>query len=132
VSLLDLGVQLVCPHHLTVAFGRAHVAYVPGARVAGFGALARLVAACAARVALQEEVTSAIAEALVEHFGARAAVAVIEATHPCHNVLHPRSHGARAVTWASAGEARAKRQLARELRAALGRSGAGGTRTRSR
>jgi GTP cyclohydrolase IA len=119
VSLFDLGVHLVCPHHLTVAFGRAHIAYVPGGRIAGFGALARLVAACSARLELQENVTTAIAEALVEHLGARAAIAVIEATHPCHNVLQPRSHAARAVTWAAVGEPAGKRHLRRALELAL-------------
>src|SRR5512141_241924 len=50
VSLFGLGVHLVCPHHLTVAFGQAHVAYVPGGRIVGFGALARLVAAATSRL----------------------------------------------------------------------------------
>jgi GTP cyclohydrolase I len=119
VSLFGLGVHLVCPHHLTVAFGRAHVAYVPGGRIVGFGALARLVDAATSRLTLQEDATVAVATTLVEALGASAAVAVIDAVHPCHNVLHARSHGAHAVTWASQGAPAAARRLERDLRRAL-------------
>jgi len=130
VVVLEIGLHLVCPHHLTVAFGYAHVAYVPGPRLAGFGALARLVQACSARLALQEHVTAAIAQALVDHLDVRAAAVVIDALHPCHNVLHPRSHRAHAVTVAERGEPSAARDLARALRLAL--SGARPTTTRAR
>lgn len=119
VSLFGLGVHLVCPHHLTVAFGQAHVAYVPGGRIVGFGALARLVAAATSRLTLQEQATELVAATLVGHLGARAAVAVIDAVHPCHNVLHARSHRAHAVTWAATGEPAAARRLERDLRRAL-------------
>lgn len=115
VSLFDVGVHLVCPHHLTVAFGEAHVAYLPRTRVAGFGALARLVRACTARLALQEDATQLIADTLVLHLGAVAAVVVIDALHPCHNVPHARSHRARAVTWGIAGDKAAADSLARLL-----------------
>ncbi|MEE8409041.1 MAG: GTP cyclohydrolase I [Myxococcota bacterium] len=119
VTLLDVGVHLVCPHHLTVAFGRAHVAYLPGGRLAGFGALARLINACTARLILQEDAVTKITEALVEHAQARAAVAVIEAQHPCHNVPHARSHRARVVTWGRTGETAGCRDLSKTLRAAM-------------
>ncbi len=119
VTLLDVGVHLVCPHHLTVAFGTAHVGYLPRRRVAGFGALARLIHACTARLVLQEDASTAIARALCDHLDAEAAVAVIDATHPCHNVPHGRSHRAHAVTWGQAGSRRGAAELRRLLRAAL-------------
>ena len=111
VTLQNLGVHLVCPHHLTVAFGVAHVAYLPNGRAAGFGALARLVRACTARLVLQEEASQEIADIIVDRLGARAAAVVIDAVHPCHNVPHGRSHGAHAVTWGEAGQPRAAREL---------------------
>lgn len=121
VTLLDIGVHLVCPHHLTVAFGHAHLAYLPNGRLAGFGALARLVKSATARLVLQEEAAETIAATMVEHLGARAAVVVIDATHPCHNVPYGRSHRARAVTWGRAGSANGCRDLVRALRAATNR-----------
>jgi len=111
VTLYNVGVHLVCPHHLTVAFGLAHVGYLPKGRAAGFGALARLIHASTARLVLQEDASATIAETIVERMGAGAAVAVIDAMHPCHNVPHARSHRARAVTWGEAGSGTGVRQL---------------------
>lgn len=118
VSLLDIDVHLVCPHHLTIAFGTAHLAYLPVERIVSLGSLADLVTACTARLVLQETATAEIADALVEHLGADAAVAVIEAKHPCNNVTRPRTHRSRVVTWASAGKRKEASQLRRLLIAA--------------
>ncbi|MBI3178838.1 MAG: GTP cyclohydrolase I [Deltaproteobacteria bacterium] len=116
VSLRGVGVHLVCPHHLTVAFGEAHLAYLPAGRLAGFGALIRLVRACTARLVLQEEATQRIADALTHGLDARAAVAMIDARHPCHAVAYGASHRARAVTWAQAGVAKDAAALRNLLR----------------
>ncbi len=115
VSLLDVDVHLVCPHHLTVAFGQAHLGYVPGGRVASFGRLSDLIHACTSRLILQEQASTLIVESMIEHLGATAAVCVIEARHPCHNLTKPRAHRARALTWAASGP----RAQTRELRAGL-------------
>jgi GTP cyclohydrolase I len=104
VAVANIGVHLVCPHHLTVAFGRAHVAYTPGKYVLGFGTIGRLVEHLTSRLVLQERATQDIADALVTHAAATAATVCIEATHPCHNVARPRSHDAVAITWAVAGD----------------------------
>ncbi|HZH03172.1 MAG TPA: GTP cyclohydrolase I, partial [Myxococcaceae bacterium] len=77
VAVRDIGLHMVCPHHLTVALGRAHVAYAPEDRLAGLGQLSDLVKACTARFVLQEEAVQDICDALVEHLHARAAVATI-------------------------------------------------------
>ena len=118
ISVNDVGVHLLCSHHLTVAFGRAHVAYLPAGRVVGFTALAHLIEACTARFILHEEASQSICNALQAHLGVAAVVACIEAVHPCHNVMHPRSHAARAVGWAQRGPARATRELRQLLLAA--------------
>lgn len=119
VSMLDMGVHLVCPHHLTVSFGKAHVAFTPTRAIIGFGSLAKLVERATARLVLQEQATRDIATTLQESLDARAAVAAIEATHPCHNVPHPRSHGARAFTVASAGDAAEAKRLEAMIFAAI-------------
>ncbi|MEK7704136.1 MAG: GTP cyclohydrolase I [Myxococcota bacterium] len=121
VLVTHVAVHLVCPHHLTVAFGKAHLGYFPGGRLAGFGTLARLVQACTARLVLQEEATEHIADVLVNGLGARAAVVAIEAVHPCHNIPEPRSHGARASTWAQRGDDVLAATLQRKLEQALAR-----------
>lgn len=115
VCMQGIGVHLVCPHHLTVAFGHAAVAYVPGGRVVGFGRLSDLVAAATSRLVLQEEAGHDVVKALVNGLLAEAAVCLIEAVHPCHNLTRPRAHRAVALTLASAG----KRGRVNELRSLL-------------
>ncbi len=119
VSMLDMGVHMVCPHHLTVSFGKAHVAFTPKRSIIGFGSLATLVERATARLVLQEQATKDIARALYERLDAKAAVAAIEGTHPCHNVPHPRSHEARAITVASAGDAVEAKRLEALIFAAI-------------
>src|SRR5258706_14365385 len=43
VVVRDLTVTTICPHHLLPAQGTAMVAYLPSARVAGIGTIARVV-----------------------------------------------------------------------------------------
>ena len=111
VCITGIGVYLVCPHHLTVAFGEAHIAYVPGKRLLGFGALSRLAQACTARLVLQERATQDIADALATHLGAASVLVRLDAVHPCHNLPYPRSHRARAITEAHAGTKAGARAL---------------------
>jgi GTP cyclohydrolase I len=115
VCVTGMGVHLVCPHHLTVAVGQAHVAYLPHGQVAGLGSISDVVQACTARFVLQEDAAQAICQALVTHLRATAAVAVIEAVHPCHTVTRPRSHAAQAVTLAQAGSSSKAQALSRLL-----------------
>jgi GTP cyclohydrolase IA len=121
VVMTNVAIHLVCPHDLTVGLGEAHVAYAPGGRLASFGALVRLIEACTCRLVLQEDASDTIASTLVASLGARAAVAVIEAAHPCHNVPRPRAHGSRAMTWAEAGRASEARRLTTLMRDRLGK-----------
>ncbi len=119
VVMTGVAIHLVCPHDLTVGLGEAHVAYAPAGRLASFGALVRLIEACTCRLVLQEEASDTIARTLQEGLGARAAVAVIEAAHPCHNVPRPRAHGSRAITWAEAGTDMEARRLSALLEGRL-------------
>lgn len=105
VLLTDIATTVVCPHHLLPAPGVAHVAYLPGDRVAGLGALARLVECHARRLALQEDVGDAIVRSLVTHLGARAAGCVLTLQPACVTARGARQHGVRATTFAFAGEA---------------------------
>ena len=116
VSLVNIGVHLVCPHHLTIAFGKAHICYEPGEYVVGFGALTKLLEHCTQRLNLQEDATAMAANILQEKLQARAVCVVIDARHPCHNILHTRGHDARAITWSHAGDLEAARRLEEKLR----------------
>jgi GTP cyclohydrolase I len=115
IILRQMGIHLVCPHHLTVAWGKAHLAYLPAGQVAGAGRLCDLIQACTARFVLQEEAAQQICTALVDQLQAHAVVALLEAVHPCHTVTQPQSHGAQLACWGQSGEPREVRLLQRLL-----------------
>lgn len=104
IVLGPMGFHLVCPHHLTVASGAADVAFWPKAHIVGFGRIAQLVSVATARLALQEDATTAIAQALMQQLQPKAVAVRLRAEHLCHTVLYPRSQGAKATTWSLLGE----------------------------
>jgi len=103
VAVTGISYQSICPHHLLPSRGVAHVAYLPGGRVAGFGQVVRLVDALAHRLVLQEDLAREIAAALVAHLGARGAACVLEAEHLCLTARGARRVGTRAHSEAFAG-----------------------------
>jgi GTP cyclohydrolase I len=104
VALRDIAVATVCPHHLMPGLGRANVAYKPGARVLGLGAIARLVDACARRLALQETIAEDVVKALLEHAGARGAYCELTLVHGCLSARGACQANARATAIARSGE----------------------------
>jgi GTP cyclohydrolase IA len=104
VALRDIDVATVCPHHLMPGIGRAQVAYRPGARLLGLGAIARLVDACSRRLALQETIANDVATALMTHAGARGAYVELTLTHGCLSARGACQARARATTFALMGD----------------------------
>ncbi|HNS95692.1 MAG TPA: GTP cyclohydrolase I [Polyangiaceae bacterium] len=103
VVLRNLSTVTVCPHHLMPAIGHATVMYVPDKRIAGLGAVARLVDGHARRLVLQEEIGERVAQALVEHLGARGALCRLSLVHTCLVARGERKHDAHVDTVAFAG-----------------------------
>ena len=83
VIIRGIAVHGVCPHHLVPFRGVAHVAYLPGGRLHGFGRIARMVDAIAHRFTYQEWITRDIADAFVQHGQAARGAFVDEAEHLC-------------------------------------------------
>ena len=83
VIVRDIAVATVCPHHLLPAQGSAMVAYLPGTRVLGLGTMTRLVDACCRRLILQERIGPDIAQALMNHAGARGVYCALRFEHAC-------------------------------------------------
>lgn len=83
VVVAGLRFHAMCPHHLFPYRGLAHVAYLPAGKLIGFGRLGKLVECFAHRLTLQERITHQIAEALMQHLGARGAGVVLEAEQMC-------------------------------------------------
>ena len=119
VVVRGIAVHGVCPHHLVPFRGVAHVAYVPGGRLHGFGRIARLVDAIGHRFTYQEWMTRDIADALVTHGRARGGACIIEAEQLCLLLGEDRRGDERVVTQAYAGAFRDDAQLRNEFLRAL-------------
>ena len=103
VVVRGIAVHGVCPHHLVPFRGVAHVAYIPGGRLHGFGRIARMVDAIGHRFTYQEWMTRDIAEALVTHGRAQGAACIIEAEQLCLLLGEDRRGDERVVTQAFTG-----------------------------
>jgi GTP cyclohydrolase I len=124
VSVTGIDFHSICPHHLLPSRGVAHVAYVPGGRIAGFGQIVQLVDALAHRFVLQEDLARAIPDALMRHLGARGAACVLDAEQLCMTVRGGRRPHARAHADAFLGTLARDERLQRRFLRALGRRGA--------
>jgi GTP cyclohydrolase I len=105
VVVKDIAFYSMCEHHLLPFHGAAHVGYIPGpeGRLTGLSKLARLVDGYAKRPQIQERLTSAVADAVMECLDARGAIAVIEAEHLCMSMRGVRSPRSKTVTSAVRG-----------------------------
>jgi GTP cyclohydrolase I len=103
VVVRGIAIHGVCPHHLVPFRGIAHVAYIPGGRLHGFGRIARMVDAIGHRFTYQEWMTRDVAEALITHGKARGAACVIEAEQLCLLLGEDRRGDERVYTQAFAG-----------------------------
>ncbi|WP_420176982.1 GTP cyclohydrolase I FolE [Luteococcus sp. OSA5] len=105
VLVRDIELWSMCEHHLVPFTGVAHVGYIPArnGRVTGLSKLARLVDLYAKRPQVQERLTTQIADALVDHLGARGVIVVIECEHLCMTMRGVRKPGAKTVTSAVRG-----------------------------
>ena len=83
VILTGLRFHAMCPHHLLPYRGTAAVAYLPAGRLAGFGHIVRLIDCFTRRLTLQERATVQIAQALMDHLGAKGAACVLVAEQLC-------------------------------------------------
>jgi GTP cyclohydrolase I len=103
VVIRGIAVDGLCPHHLLPFRGHAHVAYIPGGVLHGFGRIARLVDALGHRFTYQEWLARDIAETLLRHGKAIGAACVIEAEQLCLLFGEDRRGDERVVTQAFTG-----------------------------
>ncbi len=115
VVVRGIAIHGVCPHHLVPFRGLAHVAYLPGGRLHGFGRIARLVDAIGHRFTYQEWMTRDIADALMRHGHAQGAACVIEAEQLCLLLGEDRRGDERVVTQAFSGVFSESPQLRNEF-----------------
>jgi len=133
VLAADLPFHAMCAHHLLPFFGRVHVAFLPGARMVGFGAVARLVDVASRRPTLQEDLGASVASAIEKGLAPRGVAVLISARHLCMEMRGARRRARmETLEWRGAfveDEARRVEFLARVARPGRGprmASGGGG------
>jgi len=105
VLVRDISFHSFCEHHMTPFFGVAHVAYIPSKRgkITGISKVVRLVRTAAARLQLQERLTSTIADTLVQALDPEGVLVLVQAEHLCMSMRGVRAPGSRVVTSAVRG-----------------------------
>ncbi len=79
----DITLYSYCEHHFVPIIGKAHVAYIPGAKIIGLSKINRLVQYYAKRPQVQERLTTEIAEGLKEALHHENVAVLIQADHLC-------------------------------------------------
>lgn len=120
VILRDIPFASFCEHHLLPFTGTAHIGYIPNGRIIGLSKLARLVETFARRPQVQERMTSAVADTLMETLQPDGVAVLIEATHTCMTIRGVQKPGATMVTSAVRGGFRTRPATRAEFFALIG------------
>jgi GTP cyclohydrolase I len=110
VIVRDIPFYSMCEHHLLPFYGTAHVGYIPNTngRVVGASKLARVVEIISKRPQLQERMTSAIADAVMDAIKPDGVAVVVQAEHLCMIMRGIKKPGSALVTSALRGTFRSR------------------------
>jgi GTP cyclohydrolase IA len=93
VIVRDMPFHSLCVHHFVPFFGRALVAYLPGDRLFGISAAARLLDHYARRPQLQERIGQQLADHIEQLVRPRGVAVILEARHLCMEMRGIRRYG---------------------------------------
>ena len=94
----DITFYSVCEHHLLPFYGKVHIAYVPDGSVVGLSKLARTVEVFARRPQIQEQLTTQIANAIMNELHPQGVMVMVEAEHMCMTMRGIKKPGTKTVT----------------------------------
>jgi len=104
ITVFDLDYYSLCEHHLVPFYGRAHVGYLPGDRIAGLSKFGRVVEHFAKRPQTQEYMTSQVADFLMKKLKPQGLIVVIEGRHLCMSMRGVKKPNHNTVTSAIRGD----------------------------
>lgn len=83
VMVRDIPFYTHCEHHMAPFFGTATIGYIPDGKIVGLSKLSRLLDCFAARLQVQERLTTQVADALMTHLAPKGCGVIINARHLC-------------------------------------------------
>lgn len=87
-----------CEHHMIPIIGKAHIAYLPDAKIVGLSKIVRVVDIFSRRLQTQEAMTAQVAHALEMHLKPRGVAVLIEAEHMCMAMRGIQKQGSTTIT----------------------------------
>lgn len=106
----NIPVYSCCEHHFVPIIGVAHVAYIPGRKIAGLSKLNRAVHYFSKRPQVQERLTLEIAEFLQRKLHTEDVAVVIEAEHLCIASRGIKDTGSTTITGSYRGKFESERK----------------------
>jgi len=103
IVISDVNFYSLCPHHLLIYRGRMHFGYVPDGRIVGLSKIPRLIQGMAARLIVQEDLVSEIADTFMEYVKPLGCVVRATGRHDCVAVRGVKCHEAAMSTVAMRG-----------------------------
>lgn len=100
----DITFYSMCEHHFLPFYGKVHIAYIPDRKVVGLSKLARTVEVYARRAQIQEQMTSQIAEAVMEFLKPKGVMVYVEAEHMCMTMRGIKKPGSKTISYVAKGE----------------------------
>lgn len=83
IVVRDIKFWSLCEHHLLPFHGTAVVGYLPKDRIVGLSKIGRVVHCFSRRLQVQENLTSQIANSIMEHLQPHGVGVIIKANHQC-------------------------------------------------
>ncbi|MSS64434.1 GTP cyclohydrolase I FolE [Velocimicrobium porci] len=99
----DITFYSVCEHHFLPFYGKVHIAYIPDGKVVGLSKLARTVEVYARRAQIQEQMTTQIADDIMEYLNPLGVMVVIEAEHMCMTMRGIKKPGSKTISFVTKG-----------------------------
>lgn len=115
VILKDCEFYSTCEHHFLPFFGKISVGYLPNKKVIGISKIARLIDCFSKRLQIQENMTSQIADCIMEKLDARGVIVVCEGVHFCMKSRGVKKQDASMITSAVRGEFKNNTALKQEF-----------------
>ncbi|WP_375662129.1 GTP cyclohydrolase I FolE [Bartonella sp. OC16QHHD] len=87
-----------CEHHMIPIIGKAHIAYLPNAKIVGLSKIVRVVDIFSRRLQTQEAMTAQVAHALKMYLKPHGVAVLIEAEHMCMAMRGIQKQGSTTIT----------------------------------